>query len=71
MRLMLGDRNHNGRIDVLPPPPEAAVSTEPYILWSAGPNEVFGIDLTNAAGDASGVWASSVPSCDDATTFTN
>ncbi len=38
MRAMLGDYNNNGRIDG----GETAKYTGPYILWSAGPDGLFG-----------------------------
>ena len=70
MCLMLGDTNANGHIDGS----EQPATTMAYLLWSAGPDEVFGPSLSQGSmtvqqGLASGTWASQVPSCDDATNY--
>lgn len=39
---MLGDTNANGMIDATATPPEEPAYEGPFILWSAGPDEVFG-----------------------------
>jgi prepilin-type N-terminal cleavage/methylation domain-containing protein len=66
MQLMLGDSNANGQID----PGETPATNAPYLLWSAGPDEMFGIDLSRGnSGTGLAVSASYVPNCDDATNF--
>jgi len=59
MQIMLGDSNHNGQID----PGEQPATTHSYLLWSPGPDEMIGVDVTqpNFAGIAG--------DCDDATNF--
>ena len=49
-RLMLGDDTViNGGIDGAPAadPPETAAHTGPFILWSAGPDQLYGPDANN------------------------
>ncbi len=46
MMYILGDRNQNGQID----PGEHAVTTDPYLLWTADPNNTFGDTNTNTTG---------------------
>ena len=46
LRLMLGDRNNNGIIE--PSLGETAATTEKFLLWSAGPDELFGPEQTMA-----------------------
>jgi hypothetical protein len=66
MQLMLGDQNASGQID----PGETPATNAPYLLWSAGPDEMFGIDLSRGTtGAGLAVSASYVPNCDDATNF--
>lgn len=69
MRLMLGDNvNANGMIDGS----EQAVTTQAYLLWGAGPDEVFGVDLTNGGSTSTpsiATLATQVPSVDDATNY--
>ena len=48
MQFILGDRNLNGQID----PTEHTVTSEPYLLWTADPNETFGDTTTNQTGSA-------------------
>lgn len=68
MRLMLGDLNANGMIDkTTAGAQEVPTTTEPYLIWSAGPNEIFGVDVSSGNLPLE---ASYVPSCDDATSFT-
>lgn len=62
MRLELGDLNANGMIDN----GETAVNL-PFLLWGAGPDEVFGVDAAKGTAIAAGY----VPSNDDATNFVN
>jgi prepilin-type N-terminal cleavage/methylation domain-containing protein len=42
MQYIMGDRNYNGMIDSTTMPPEAAVYTGPYILWTAGADGIYG-----------------------------
>jgi len=59
MRVMLGDLNNNGVIDAGETPPP----TLPYLLWSAGPDGLYGpADPTNP---------SNVTNCDDVTNLKN
>ncbi len=78
MCLELGDKNANGVIEPGATKfPEQPATTLPFLLWSPGPDEVFGVSLSIAQGDSltvtggltSGTWASMVPSNDDATNF--
>lgn len=67
-QLMLGDLNCNGQVDGTEVPYKA-----PYLLWSAGPDEVFGVNLGTSSSPSSvniQLGASRVPSCDDATSYT-
>jgi len=58
LRAMLGDLDNSGVINA----GETAVNVGPYILWSCGPDEVFGpASLTPTQSD--------VNNCDDITTF--
>ena len=61
IQAMLGDFDYSGEINGT----ESAVNVGPYILWSCGPDEVFGPNLP-AAGNAT---QSDVDKCDDITTF--
>jgi type II secretory pathway pseudopilin PulG len=70
MCMMLGDVNNNQIIDGS----EQAFTKTPYLLWSAGPDEVFGIDLSGTGNNNSQpaslpTLASRVPAVDDATNF--
>jgi type II secretory pathway pseudopilin PulG len=65
MRLMLGDKNANGIIE---PASETAATTESFLLWSAGPDENFGPDMTMAA-PAGTLDSRDVEKCDDITNF--
>ncbi|HZZ43435.1 MAG TPA: type II secretion system protein [Tepidisphaeraceae bacterium] len=56
---MLGDMNHNGRIDT----GETAATTGPYILWAAGPDGNFGPDSQTPT-------TTDTAKCDDVTNFT-
>jgi prepilin-type N-terminal cleavage/methylation domain-containing protein len=45
MQYILGDRNLNGTIDA----GEAAVTTQPYLLWTAGPSGKYGLQIDTTA----------------------
>jgi prepilin-type N-terminal cleavage/methylation domain-containing protein len=62
MRLMLGDVNYNGQIDGT-----EAQYKAPYLLWAAGPDELFGVDVVKYVDP--GVRASMAPACDDVTSM--
>jgi type II secretory pathway pseudopilin PulG len=66
IRLMLGDRNTNGIIEAAAG--ESAATTAPFLLWSSGPDELFGpnADLAAPVGTLD---AQDVPRCDDVTNF--
>ena len=66
MRLMLGDRDMNGIIQSATG--EAAATTGPFLLWSAGPDEQFGPNA-DAAPDRTTLDAQDVGRCDDVTNF--
>ena len=61
VQVMLGDRNNNGFIDN----GEAPATTFPYILWSAGPDGVFGPTSATPATPT----ANDIAKCDDVTNF--
>jgi prepilin-type N-terminal cleavage/methylation domain-containing protein len=56
LRAMLGDYNDNGRIDA----GETMRTKEPFILWAAGEDEIFGPKTADKAG---------VAKCDDVTNY--
>lgn len=61
IQMTLGDMNANGRIDGA----ESEVSTAPFLLWSAGPDGIFGpvrASNQNPSPEA-------IQSCDDVTNF--
>lgn len=60
IRAMLGDMNQNGAIDS----GETAATTGAYILWSAGPDGLFGPNFTDTDPNAS-----DVQNCDDVLSF--
>ncbi|MBV8780735.1 MAG: prepilin-type N-terminal cleavage/methylation domain-containing protein [Phycisphaerae bacterium] len=67
---MLGNYAHNGYIN----PGETANSTTPFLLWSAGPDGVFGPveaqqNLSNFNGSTSTQIKGYVAKCDDVTNF--
>jgi hypothetical protein len=66
LRMMLGDKNNNGMIETANN--ETAASTEPYLLWSAGPDEIFGPDASMAAPNGT-LDLKDVEKCDDITNF--
>lgn len=61
IQAMLGDFDYSGEINGT----ETSIAVGHYILWSSGPDEVFGPNLP-AAGNAT---QSDVDNCDDITTF--
>lgn len=71
IRIMLGDFNTNGYIDSVNGA-ETAV-TVPYLLWSAGPDQLLGPLNVNAVLSASQAqvdeYRAAVPKCDDITNF--
>ncbi|HWE02705.1 MAG TPA: prepilin-type N-terminal cleavage/methylation domain-containing protein [Tepidisphaeraceae bacterium] len=76
-QMMLGDKDHSGMIDTASKAdglPEIPNSTASYLIWSAGPDELFGFDVTdpqsgpNTVGNISGVFRN-VSTSDDATNF--
>lgn len=62
---MLGDLNANGMIDGT----EQPATDKPYLLWSAGPDETFGPDITTANSTDPAKAAKSVQRSDDVTNF--
>ena len=66
LRLMLGDRNNNGIIDASLG--ETAATTEKFILWSAGPDELFGPDASMAEPKGALNYLDA-EKCDDVTNF--
>lgn len=44
LRYILGDRNNNGQLDPVAMPAESAATTAAYLLWSAGPDGIYGRD---------------------------
>jgi type II secretory pathway pseudopilin PulG len=60
-RRMIGDLNSNGILD----PGESAVTTDPYLLWIAGPDNLFG----PVARVGPSPTASEYQTCDDVTSF--
>jgi hypothetical protein len=71
MRLMLGDRDGDGWINAVSTAdklPENPNTTAPYLIWSAGPDELFGFDLTPSTG-SSAIPYTNVGTSDDATSF--
>jgi prepilin-type N-terminal cleavage/methylation domain-containing protein len=66
LRMMLGDKNFNGMIETANN--ETAASNEPYLLWSAGPDEIFGPDASMAAPNGT-LDLKDVEKCDDLTNF--
>jgi prepilin-type N-terminal cleavage/methylation domain-containing protein len=79
MQMMLGDKDHDGWInafsaaDGLPENPKA---TAPYLIWSAGPDELFCFDPSDSGGVAGsigtlGVAYTKSANSDDATNFSN
>jgi prepilin-type N-terminal cleavage/methylation domain-containing protein len=64
MEAMLGDYNMNGYIDN----GETAASTAPFLLWSAGPDGLYGPVNFNNSADPNGV-KNQVIQCDDVTNF--
>lgn len=70
-QLMLGDLDANGVINKTAwGIAETPVNSGPFILWSAGPDELFGVDVTspNYLGNPQSM-ASEVPGCDDVRNF--
>jgi prepilin-type N-terminal cleavage/methylation domain-containing protein len=65
---MLGDFNANGMIDDSASPPEQPAYEGAYLLWSAGPDETFGIRPGTPMGSAELV-RKAVEKCDDITNF--
>jgi hypothetical protein len=66
MQMMFGDRDLSGGISTGETPP----TTGAYILWSAGPDEKFGVDMTiiPLQRDLNTI-AADVPNSDDVTNF--
>ena len=62
---LLGDSNANGMID----PDENPAHEGPYLLWSAGPDEVFSIDAAVALSRDPAKIRKAVDRCDDVTNF--
>ncbi len=67
MRVLLGNRAADGKINS----GESASTRKGYILWSAGPDEHFGVDTSGytPGGDTS-LLGNRVPGCDDALSWT-
>jgi hypothetical protein len=51
MQYLLGDTNNNGMIDSGDLPGAAAVTTQPYLLWTAGRDGMFGRDKNGKTDD--------------------
>jgi len=66
LRLMLGDRNNNGIIESALG--ESAATTDNFILWSAGPDELFGPEATMAEPKGT-LDHLDAEKCDDVTNF--
>jgi prepilin-type N-terminal cleavage/methylation domain-containing protein len=64
IRLMLGDSNANGFIDT-----GETAYTGPFLLWSGGPNEVFGPTGGEAYPNNNAPDAQDADKCDDITNF--
>ena len=60
VQIMLGDLNANGYIDSR----ETAVTTAPFLLWTAGPDGLFGISDLSVTN-----FNSQLSKCDDVTNF--
>ncbi|HEX3355961.1 MAG TPA: prepilin-type N-terminal cleavage/methylation domain-containing protein [Tepidisphaeraceae bacterium] len=74
IKAMLGDCNTNGQVDSVPypnAPSETAAATVPYLLWSAGPDGLFGpTTITQGASVADYlVNFQQIQKCDDVTNF--
>ena len=65
LRLMLGDRNNNGVIDASL---GETATTEKFLLWSAGPDELFGPEATLAEPKGTLDYLDA-EKCDDVTNF--
>lgn len=65
--VMMGDTNPDGKIDASASPPESPAYDGPFILWSAGPDETFGINGAMPAAAADRIKA--VKNSDDITNF--
>jgi prepilin-type N-terminal cleavage/methylation domain-containing protein len=65
LAMMLGDTNTNGGID----PGETPAHEGPYLLWSAGPDEVFGPDASLGSSTDPAKVRKAVERSDDITNF--
>jgi type II secretory pathway pseudopilin PulG len=66
---MLGDFDANGMIDDGASPPEQPAYEGPFLLWSAGPDETFGIPTSGPAVASPEAIRKAVAKCDDVTNF--
>lgn len=67
---MLGDTNADGRIDATASPPEEPAYEGPYLLWSSGPDEVFGPPAGMPVNTTANI-RKAVEKSDDVTNFRN